>query len=334
MVNAKIIEFNQYPHKINGKNQWEANEQKIVRLEVENKYLEEALSRERKIRYNTERELEVLCSENKINHKTRIESKMGNAILCNSEFKSDGKQKARPADSIRSYDDFILIQNYYLERGKIRDWMLWTIGVALGFRISDLFLLKINSLLNPDLSFKKRLIINELKTGKANNCLVTEAVIDAASKYFDSIKWHFNLDDYLFTSRKTKQKLCEEHGWKIISDAGKALNLPFIMGSHTMRKSFANIAACVDKSTVDMNSIVKIQGLLNHSDQKCTMRYLGTFHNMYDNARIAVSDFILGKTNVNQLVIGSAITLDDIMSKLNNVETILDENSGGIIQNE
>jgi integrase len=114
--------------------------------------------------------------------------------------------------------------------------------------------------------------------------------------------------------------MAEQYGWKIISDAGKALKLPLNIGSHTMRKSFANIAACVDKSSIDMNSISKIQGLLNHSDQRVTMRYLGTYQDMFNRARVAVSDFVMGKTGVQELVAGNNYSIDDIMSKLEELE--------------
>lgn len=46
------------------------------------------------------------------------------------------------------------------------------------------------------------------------------------------------------------------------------------------------------------------------------MRYLGTYQDMFDRARVAVSDFVLGKTDVHQLVAGNNYTIDDIMSKL------------------
>lgn len=243
-----------------------------------------------------------------------------------SEFKSDGKRKARPAEPIRSYDDFRAIQEYFLSKNKVRDFMLWTVGVSLGLRISDLLSLKINSILNDDKSFRKRLLIREHKTSKINNCLITESVIYAVTKYFDSIKWNFSLDDYLFKSNKTKGKMYEEYGWKILSDAGKALKFPMVIGSHTMRKSFANIAACVDKSCIDMNAIAKIQGLLNHSDQRVTMRYLGTYQEMFDQARICVSDFVLGKTDVNKLIAGNNFTIDDIMSKIVAIEEKIELN--------
>ena len=305
---------------------FETDEDKISRLEFENKQLHEELGQERSARYNAERineelKQQILILQQPQKRKRRTKAQMEaeeEKEYC--EFKSDGKRKSRPADSIRSYKDFNFIQHYFLERGKIRDWALWTIGVSLGLRISDLLTLKIRDILNDDLTFRDRIILIEQKTSKANNCLITESVIYAAKKYFDAINWDFALDDYLFKSNKTKGKMREEYGWKILSDAGKSLKLPIVIGSHTMRKSFANIAACVDKSSIDMNAITKIQGLLNHSDQRVTMRYLGTYQQMFDKARVAVSEFVLGRTEINELVAGNNFTLDDIVAKLDALE--------------
>lgn len=240
------------------------------------------------------------------------------------DFKSDGVRKPHPADSIRSYDDFKAIQDYFLSRGRVRDWAMWTIGVSLGLRVSDLFSLKFHNILENDgETFRPRIQIYEKKTGKLQNCLITDSVKDAMTKYLDSIKWKFDLDGYVFYSKKTGGKMYEEHGWRILSNAGKDLHLPINVGSHTMRKSFANIAACVDRSSVDMNSITKVQGLLNHSDQKSTMRYLGSYQQMFDRARVAVSDFVLGKTTVNAISAGGGHTLDDLLEKVEALEQIL-----------
>lgn len=246
-----------------------------------------------------------------------------------SDFKSDGKRKPHAADSIRSYDDFRAIQQYYLERGQVRDWAMWTIGVSLGLRISDLLSLKFGNIIDVDKkTIKPRVQIYEQKTGKLNTCLVTDAVKSALNAYLEAIKYQFDLDGYLFPSAKTGGKMYEECGWRILSNAGKALKLPLVIGSHTMRKSFANIAACVDKSCVDMNAITKVQGLLNHSDQKTTMRYLGTYQDMYDRARIAVSDFVLGKTGINEIIAGNQYTTDDVVERLDVLEKLLVDNKG------
>lgn len=304
--------------------EFENPNEKLRRLTAENRQLQLLLAIEKSINGKATEQINTLSKQidEQTKSNTRQEKTNSNPAFktAYSEYKSDGKRKARPADPIRSYEDFTAIQNYFLKQGNIRNWMLWTVGVALGLRISDLLSIKIRFLLNEDLTFRKRISVIEQKTSKLNDCLITEAVANAVTRYFDSIDWSFTLDDYLFKSRKTKGKMYEEYGWKILSDAGKALNLPIIVGSHTMRKSFANIAACADKSSVDMNVITKIQGLLNHSDQKVTMRYLGTFREMYDRARIAVSDFILGRTDIHKLIVGNNYTLDDIVSKLDMIE--------------
>jgi integrase len=239
-----------------------------------------------------------------------------------SEFMPNGKHKPRPAESIRSYNDFQIIQSYFKNAGRMRDWAIWTIGVSLGLRISDLFNLKYKNVFNSDGTFRPRIFLYEQKTGKLNNCLITESVQYALKTYLDSINNQYNMEDYIFSSQKTKGKvkMAEKYGWKILSDAGKELDIPIIIGSHTMRKSFANIAACADKSYVDMNTVSKIQGLLNHSDQKCTMKYLGSYQKMYDGARRAVSDFVMGKSNITDIVAGENNSINDILEKLESIE--------------
>lgn len=243
-----------------------------------------------------------------------------------SEYKSNGVRKARPAEPIRSYDDFKAMQNYFLDRRDVRGWTMWTVGVSLGLRISDLLSLKPKNLFEEDgVTFRPRIKIYEQKTGKLQNCLITDSVKEAVRFYFDNTFRDFKADDYLFPSKKTGGKMYEEYGWKLISDAGKACGFPFVVGSHTMRKSFATIAACVDGARADMDAISKVQGLLNHSDSKSTMRYLGVYQAVYDKARAAVSDFVLGKTDVNELSVRETETITDVLDRIEELEMMLKE---------
>ena len=285
------------------------------------------LDYERKLREQMEARLEGLPKDPapavKKSHKKREVTPYTNTY---SDFKSDGKRKPHPADSIRSYDDFKAIQDYFLAKNDVRDWAMWTIGVSLGLRVSDLLSLRFGHIIDRDkVTIKPRVEVYEQKTGKLNNLLITEAVKVAILRYLEAIKYKFDLDDFLFASKKTGQKMYEEHGWRILSTAGRAVGLPINIGSHTMRKSFANIAACVDKSCIDMNAITKVQGLLNHSDQRVTMRYLGAYQDMFDRARVAVSDFVLGKSGVNEIIAGNQYTVDDVMGRLEALEGILTE---------
>lgn len=307
----------------------ETDEEKIARLSLENQKLLSDLSLERKYRYDAEQRVKELENELKLanmKRKRRTKAEINaEETVPYSAYKTNGVKKASPAQSIRSYEDFKAIQNYFEQSGKMRDWAFWTIGVSLGLRVSDLVNIKIRDVMNEDYTYKDRIRVIEQKTNKANNCLITESVKNACDKYFKSINYSFSFDDYLFKSNKTGSKLREEYGWTILSNAGKALNLPVNIGSHTMRKSFANIAACVDKSVVDMNTVAKVQGLLNHSDQRVTMKYLDTFQTMYDKARIAVSDFVLGKTDIHELVAGNSHSIDDVFTKILELEGILKE---------
>ena len=308
--------------------QLKALQDELARKDRQIQRLSDQLEYERGLRERLEERFGKLSDEPRLK-KTRKRREVTPDTNAYSDFKSDGKRKPHAADSIRSYDDYQAIEQYYLDRGQIRDWAMWTIGVSLGLRISDLLSLKFGHLIDTDKkTIKPRIQIYEQKTGKLNNCLVTESVKLALERYLESIKFTFDLDGYLFPSKKTKGKMYEECGWRILSSAGKALNLPLVIGSHTMRKSFANIAACVDKSCIDMNAITKVQGLLNHGDQRVTMTYLGSYQEMFDRARIAVSDFVLGRTGVNEIIAGNQHTTDDVFERLDALEKILVENKG------
>ena len=94
-----------------------------------------------------------------------------------SEYKCNGVKKARKADSIRSYDEFKMIQDYFASKGQMRNYALWTIGVSLGLRISDLTQLRFKHFLFEDMkNFRERIKIYEQKTSKLNDILITESL--------------------------------------------------------------------------------------------------------------------------------------------------------------
>jgi integrase len=221
-------------------------------------------------------------------------------------------------EPIKSYDEFFAMQKYFLDRNKIRDWTIWTVGISFGFRISDLLNLKFGHILNPDGTFRSRTYVLEQKTNKLNGFIITESIIDAFSKYFDSLNWTFNLEDYIFTSQK-KCKMATQSAWQIISDAAREVIPGGEIGTHTLRKSHAGIMLCLLKTSIDVNTVTAIQMTLNHSDPKTTMRYLGVANKILDRGRELVSDFVLGKSGINELTIGTSTTTDDIMDKLDKI---------------
>ena len=214
------------------------------------------------------------------------------------------------AEPVRSLDDIRAIQNYFLSKNQIRNYTIFTVGICSGLRVSDLFLLKLSDVINEDGSFKEAIDIVEKKTGKLtrninDSCLITEAMQIAISEYL-STRDIVSLDEPLFYSRKAGKfgdhSLDPRTGWRIFKEAQLALNLPYNMGSHTMRKSFVNIAVSIGgKSNVDMNKLLSVQHMLRHSDYRTTMTYLRLSSLFTEKARHNVSDFVLGKTGKNDL---------------------------------
>lgn len=236
-----------------------------------------------------------------------------------SRVKTDGVLKATPCDPIRSYSDYCAIRDYFLAKKNYRDYALWQVGVATGLRASDLVSLPIESVFDKEMHFREKLRLVEKKTGKVHQLLITDAVKEAVSTMIEHRR-HVEYDEALFRSRKHEvgqsDAITPHHAYRVLNEAAKALNLPIHVGSHTMRKSFACIVACVDSSVIDMNMITKVQGLLNHSDPRITMRYLGVLDEMYDRARVVVSDFILGKTKTQDLVVGQSHSVDEVFERI------------------
>lgn len=71
------------------------------------------------------------------------------------------------------------------------------------------------------------------------------------------------------------------------------------------------LLCCHDGGASD-NTIRDIQGLLGHADVRVTMKYLKETTLRYDAARKEVSDFVLGRTDVNELVITQQKNNDDV----------------------
>lgn len=299
-------------------------ELKISTQEVEIKRLTESVEYEKKLRLAAEVALRE--ANEKLNlpkkRKRRTKAEMEAERKEYSPVKSNGVKKASKADYVRSYTDYKKIYDE-LNNDNPRNAFAWVIGISFGVRISDICFLRWRNLLNPDFTFRERVIMFEKKTSKLQNCLITEAVREEATKYLNTIHWKIELDDFIFLNPSTNSYVKPKRFYTIITEASKRAGITYHISTHSMRSTFSNIALCLDKTSIDMNAIAKMQALLNHSDARTTMRYLGTLREMLDRTREVVSDFILGKTNVDVLEAGiiGEHNIEDVIDRLAELET-------------
>jgi integrase len=245
---------------------------------------------------------------------------------------SRGIRTPEAADSLRSYDDYLLLRSYFMgQRHGLRNHMLMVGGCTTGLRISDLVSLKFKDIFEDDnVTFKRSINIVEQKTGKStlsldDEVLITEAFQRAIVEYLDSRFWQFNREGWLFWSQKPvsygplkgEHVLTEESCHRIMKDAERALNLPINLGSHTFRKTFTTVLVQVvansnsEKLRKLVDGIALGQIALRHNDIKTTMRYIKHTQGLMFGVRHKISDFFLGKTKFKSLV----INYDDIFEE-------------------
>lgn len=245
------------------------------------------------------------------------------------------KIKPKAADPVKSLADIRRIQEYFINKGDFRDNMLFILGISTGLRISDLVSLRIRDVLEEDNhTFRRSIDIITKKTQKHtvspnDEVLITEAAQIAINMYLDSIKRRISRDDYLFVSQraregskkhsalKTDKNLYRDKfkGQYVISETTASgifkkvqrdLNLPYNLSSHSMRKTFANALffifsrARVKGANSDF-ALTMVQIALQHEKSLTTMRYIGNLKETILKGRNKLSDFILGKTMIDNL---------------------------------
>jgi integrase len=152
----------------------------------------------------------------------------------------------------------------HLKSKNLRDYVLFTLGINSGLRISDLLKLRISDVLSTSGKIKDRLELTEQKTGKVKEFPLSPSAKKSLEEYLPTIK-----QQWLFPSRKGGEPLDRRQAWRILSDAAAAIGVTGRIGTHTLRKTFGYWAF---KQGVD---ITRIQKLLNHSSPGTTLAYIG-----------------------------------------------------------
>lgn len=235
-----------------------------------------------------------------------------------------GRKPTQAAESLTCYNEIKAMSDYLLSAGtyRYRNNALFITGISTGFRISDLVRLKVCDVVDVNTrSFKDHIDIYEKKTGKrtvsrVDEVVVTESMRWAITLWLDSINWRLSSNECLFKSRKKNSageyRLDESQGYRIITEAAEGVGLQEHVGSHTLRKTFLNIAyilASVSNLRGMGNALAACQVLARHSSAETTSKYMNLQKPMSISLREGVSAFIMGKTKIKDLKIGYDIDM-------------------------
>lgn len=182
-----------------------------------------------------------------------------------------------------------------LKASNMRDYVLFTLGINSGLRISDLLTLTVGDVAikgKKTPSISDRITLKEAKTGKTKSFPLGETAKKAIREYIKSQKYDCSDPEQrsipLFPSRKKgiergSRPISRIQAYRILNDVAKVVGIEERIGTHTLRKTFAYHAY---QSGYDLSMIQK---LLNHSSPGVTLRYIGITQDEMDNVYLSLN---------------------------------------------
>lgn len=183
------------------------------------------------------------------------------------------KRKAKgvngTVDPIKNKKDIARIAQYFYEKGQYRNELMFLIGCSVGLRGCDLVNLKVGDFQPPAYSAR----VKEQKTGKYRTIVLNRLAIQAYTALRASIPDCTN-ETFLFQSQRKGNCCIDRHSFaRILRQAQKDLNLPYRLGTHSMRKTFAYHMFMDHQKSPEI--LAYLQQILNHRDSSTTLRYIG-----------------------------------------------------------
>lgn len=189
-------------------------------------------------------------------------------------------KKKRPANPIKQTVQVLNIQDYLKYKSE-RDYMLFILGIATGYRAGDLVTIQVRDIKEAlDRGYFEILEGKKVNSKNIRKENIKPRIVKVVSnlekllrKYIKNKKDY----EYLFKSRKGKNKYVTVPSVsRILRKAGEEFGLKNIT-AHSMRKTYAY--SIYVESDYDL---LLVKGMLGHSSIEETKAYLGLDRETYD----------------------------------------------------
>lgn len=195
----------------------------------------------------------------------------------------------REVQPIRDPDLIVNMQNYLKVRS-FRNYLLFTMGIHCGLRVSDLLELRAG-----DVRDQMHISYVAKKTRRKKRRKEKKFVVHPS--YYDDLMLYIrdmHDDEYLFQSRQRKpdgrkgQPISRQMAWRMISDAAKHFGLKDI-GTHSLRKTWG-YHLIMNAEPHEMPYVMALlMEAFGHESQEVTLRYLGLTQDMLDRMVLRLS---------------------------------------------
>lgn len=190
--------------------------------------------------------------------------------------KSNGVAAASEAEPITKIEDVHTVIDYFTQRKNWRDLLFFLVGISSALRASDIAKLRVSDFFRSDGEFKKELVLIEQKTGKKRTVAtkITDQMKDILLKWMNAANQEFSYNDFVFQSQRIGNNHIDPNSYyDILKSACNKLELPYHIGTHSMRKTFGYWFLETHKN--DVTALAALQKILNHSSEKTTLAYCG-----------------------------------------------------------
>ncbi|MBA7556479.1 Tyrosine recombinase XerC [subsurface metagenome] len=173
-------------------------------------------------------------------------------------------------EPIRSKEKIKVIKGNLKDKKNPRDFLLFTIGINTGLRISDLLNLKVRDVRDSKGDIRSYIWIKEKKTKQDRKIPLNQGIKEALQYYFNKSDI-YDLDGYLFTSekRKVNKPLSKCGAWQLVNEWCREVNITGRVGCHSLRKTLGY------HLRIQGASVAIIAERLGHKDLATVKRYIG-----------------------------------------------------------
>jgi integrase len=170
----------------------------------------------------------------------------------------------------------------------VRDKALFLMGVKSGFRISELLSLRVGDVLQAGRLVDRVTVArrNMKKRVEGRTVLLHPDAKTALTVWLEQLRVHgyMTADAFLFQSRKgANRPISRVHAYRVLQSAYTANELTGKLGTHSMRKTFANRVYTALKG-----DLPKTQRALGHRNINSTVSYLSFREEDIDAAILAI----------------------------------------------
>jgi len=171
-------------------------------------------------------------------------------------------------EPIRDPKRIVAIKIMLKDGKRPRDYLLFTLGINVALRISDLLALRVRKVLDHQGNIRESLHIRERKTGKEKKIRLNRSAKEALEYYFSKVEVRDG-DEFLFKSLRSDQPLDRVRANYLVNKWTEDVGLQGKFGTHTLRKTWGYRARKIGIP------IELIQEKLGHRSPAVTRRYIG-----------------------------------------------------------